>query len=143
MAKRRRRAILAPVVVQLTGSFDVTPSKTTVYRIKAQRGGRSSFKDVSVVVLPAPPPTCTILGQISGPLTWDFSDDRGQQQRATLRQVIMDLKMATNVCMHVSKEENFVFTNVPAGQTYKIFPDHFRASPSERIVRCQPNTTPW
>ena len=133
--------ILAPVVVQQTGSLEVTPSKTTVYRIKAQRGGRSSFKDVTVVVLPAPPPTCTILGQISGPLAWNFTDDRGQPQTATLRQVIMEPENGDESVHARLQGRNYIFTNVPAGQTYKIFPDHFRASPSERIVQCQPKTT--
>ena len=133
--------ILAPVVVQLTGSLTVTPSKTTAYRIKAQRGARSSYKDVTVVVLPAPPPTCTIVGQISGPLTWNFTDDRGQPQTATLRQIILEPENGDNSVHARLQGRNFVFTNVPAGQTYKIFPDHFRATPSERIVRCGPNIT--
>lgn len=35
----------------------------------------------------------------------------------------------------------YVFSNVPAGQSYRITPGRFQAEPSSRSVDCRPNLT--
>lgn len=97
-------------------------------------------KPPNIATPPPPPTSCTILGQISGPLTFSFTDDRGQPQTATLRQVVMESDDGQRVYTRL-QGRNYTFTNVPSGKAYKIFPDHFRATPRERTVMCQSNTT--
>ena len=135
--------IRAARAVELSGSLVVNPSKTATYRIKVQKGGRSVYKDVTVLVMiaPTPPATCSISGQIFGRLTWNSSDDRGQPFSATLRQVYISSDGTDPRVYTRLRGRMYTFTNVPAGQTYKISPDNFRARPREITVSCQPGTS--
>lgn len=135
--------IRAPRAVELSGSLQVTPSHTVTYRLQAKKGGRSTFTDVTVQVtnLPAPPATCSITGQIFGKLTWNSSDDRGQPFSATLRQVYISSDGTDQRVYTRLRGRMYIFRNVPAGKTYKISPDNFRARPREITVSCQPGTS--
>jgi hypothetical protein len=125
-----------------SGSLQVSPSQTVTYTLHARKGGRSVFKLLTIQVTSAPPPpaTCTITGQIFGKLTWNSTDDRGQPFSATLRQMYMSSNESDERVYSRLQGRTYTFTNVPAGQTYRISPDNFRARPMERTVSCQPGT---
>jgi hypothetical protein len=135
--------IVAPRAVEPSGSLQVRPSQTAKYRLHAQKGGRSTFDDVTVEVTspPTPAATCTITGRLSGKLRWDTRDDRGQPVSFTLTHIDMTTPGAAQPVRTRVQGREYIFTNVPAGQTYKIFPGSFRSQPRERAVSCRPNTT--
>lgn len=134
--------ILAPRGFDPSGSWQVSPSQTVTYRLEAKKEGKSTFKDVTVEVTSAPPPpaTCSITGQIKGPLRWKTEDDLGQHGVATLTHIIMKAPGVTQTMRaQIRRDGTYIFENVPAGKTYKIFPDYFRSQPEQIEVQCQPN----
>lgn len=135
-------AIRTVLSSERSGSLQVSPSQTITYTLHARKGGRSVFKLLTVQVTSAPPPpaTCTISGQIFGKLTWNSTDDRGQPFSATLKQMYMSSNESDERVYSRLQGRTYTFTNVPAGQTYKISPDNFRSRPMERTVTCQPGT---
>lgn len=133
--------ILAPRGIDPSGSWQVRLSQTVTYRLEAKKEGKSAFKDLTIEVTtaPEPPATCSITGQITGMLRWKTEDDRGQPGVATLTHIIMKPPGVTKTMRaQIGKDRTYIFENVPAGKTYKIFPDHFRSKPQEREVPCRP-----
>jgi hypothetical protein len=135
--------IRAPRGIEPSGSLQVSPSQTVTYRLEAKKEGKSTFQDVTVEVTSSPTPaaTCSITGRLSGRLQWDTRDDRGQPVSFTLTHIHMTTPGAAEPVHARVQGGEYIFANVPAGQTYKIFPGNFRSQPRERAVSCQPNTT--
>jgi hypothetical protein len=138
----RGEAVGTTLSSELSGSLQVSPSQTITYALQAKKGGRSIFKflPIQVTSVPTPPATCSISGQIFGKLRWSSTDDRGQPFSATLRQMYMRSSEGDERINVRLQGRTYTFTNVPAGQTYKISPENFRARPMERTVSCQPGT---
>jgi len=138
----RGEAIDTPLSSELSGSLQVSPSQTITYALQAKKGGRSVFKFLTIQVtsVPTPPATCSITGQIFGKLTWRSTDDRGQPFSATLKGMYMRSSEGDERVNVRLQGRTYTFTNVPAGQTYKISPENFRARPMERTVSCEPAT---
>ncbi len=142
--------IRAPRGIAPSGSLQVSPSQTTTYTLGAAKWADSVFKSVTVEVTSAPAPaaTCSITGRVSGRLRWDTKDDRGQPVSFILTHISMTTPGADQPVRARVRRRTYIFANVPAGQTYKIFPysfgpfgGKFRSQPRERTVSCQPNTT--
>ena len=135
-------AIRTPLSSLPSGSLQVSPSRTVRYTLHARKGGRSvlKFLTIQVTSAPTPPATCSITGQIFGKLTWNSTDDRGQPFSATLREMYMSSNESDERVYSRLQGRTYTFTNVPAGQAYRISPDNFRARPRERTVSCQPGT---
>ena len=134
--------IRTPLSSVPSGSLQVSPSQTVTYTLHARKGGRSVLKSLTIQVTSAPDPlaTCSITGQIFGKLTWNSTDDRGQTFSATLRQIYMSSNESDERVYSQLQGRTYTFTNVPAGQTYRISPGNFRARPTERTVTCKPGT---
>jgi hypothetical protein len=118
--------------------------------LEARKGAKSVFDDVRVEVMS----TCSITGRLEGPanLHFETTDDRGQPVSVTLTRMRLtgitapgDAPLITAIQLRerVGQRQfaTYTFTNVPAGQTYKVFPAGFRAQPRERTVECRPNET--
>jgi hypothetical protein len=135
--------ILMPRGIDPSGSLPVHPSQTVTYVLEAKKGGRSVIKMVTVEVTsaPTPPATCSITGQVDGPLTWNITDDRGNPISPTLRNIEMKAMGVFEPRLARIQGKTYIFTNVPAGQRYRIFPGLFRSQPKEHTVVCRPNTT--
>jgi hypothetical protein len=138
--------IRAPRGIEPSGSLHVSPSQTATYRLEAKKQGRSTFQEVTVEVTssPTPPATCSITGELFAnrpKLQWDTTDDRGQPVSFTLTHVFMETPGVAEAVLAPVQGREYSFANVPAGQTYKIFPSNFRSQPPERVVSCRPNTT--
>ncbi len=138
--------IREPRDLQLSGSLQVSPSQTATYRLEAKKQGRSVIKDVTIEVTPAPPATCSITGSILGQLQWHQTDDRGQPVLATLTHVSMRAPGVAQPLRARIQGRTYTFENVPAGQTYRIYPSNFgsfggkfRSRPGEGTVLCRPN----
>jgi hypothetical protein len=145
-----QEAILAPRRVQPSGSLQVDPLQTVTYRLEAKKGAKSVFDEVRVEVMS----TCSITGRLEGPanLHFDTTDDRGQPVSVTLTRMRLTtitapgdapLNTAIQLRERVGQTQfaTYTFTNVPAGQTYRVSPAGFRAQPRERTVECRPNET--
>jgi hypothetical protein len=137
--------IHAPRDVEPSGSLQVSPSQTVTYRLEAKKEGKSTFQDVTVEVTSSlsPAATCSITGRLSGRLQWDTRDDRGQPVSFTLTHIVMTNMTTPEAAQRVARvhRRRYTFVDVPAGQTYKIFPGNFFSQPREQIVSCRPNTT--
>jgi len=135
------KPIRVPRGVESSGSLQVNPSQTTTYRLEAKNEGKSTIKDVTVEVTKSPVPaaTCSIKGRITGRLQWDTKDDRGQPVSFTLTYIYMAKPGATQPVRARVRGREYIFENVPAGKTYRIFPGSFRSQPREKAVSCRPN----
>ena len=131
--------IRAPRSIEPSGSLQVSPSQNVTYRLEATKEGKSTFKSVTVEVTSSPTPaaTCSITGRVSGRLQWE--DDRGQT--VSLTHIYLTTPGADQPVRAQIRENRYIFANVPAGQTYKIYPGNFRSQPQERDVPCRPNKT--
>ncbi len=134
--------ILVPRGIDPSGSLPVNPSQTVTYVLEAKKGGRSVIKMVTVEVMSAPttPATCFITGQVDGPLTFNTTDDRGNPISPTLRFIEMRTPGIGEPRRARIQGRTYTFTNVPAGQTYRIFPGYFRSQPKDHTVVCRPNS---
>jgi hypothetical protein len=140
--KTSSETILMPRDIELSGSLQVNPPQTVTYVLEAKKGAGSVFKFVTVEVTnpPTPPATCSITGQVFGKLTWKTVDDRGNPISPTLTHIEMKVPGASQSVAARIQGRRYIFRNVPAGKTYRIFPGFFRAQPQEIMVFCQPNT---
>jgi hypothetical protein len=134
--------IRAPRGIEPSGSLQVSPSQTVIYRLEAKKEGKSTLQDVTVEVtsFPTPAATCSIAGRLSGKLQWDTKDDRGQPVSLTLTHMYMRTPGAAQPVHARVQGEEYIFANVPAGQTYTIVPGNFLSQPREIDVECLPNT---
>ena len=87
------------------------------------------------------PTTCSIRGQVFGKLKWNTRDDRGRPVSWVLTHISMSRPGDSRPMRAILHGRKYAFTNVPARQKYKIFPEGFRSSPGHRSVSCRPNTT--
>ena len=135
--------ILMPRGIDPSGSLPIHPSQTVTYVLEAKKGGRSVIKMVTVEVTsaPTPPATCSITGQVDGPLTFNIVDDRGNPISPTLRYIEMKTPGVSERRLARIQGRTYIFTNVPAGQRYRIVPGLFRSQPKEHTVICRPNAT--
>jgi hypothetical protein len=134
--------IRAPRGVEPSGSLQVHPSQTTVYRLQAQKGGRSTFKDLTVEVTSAPPLPgfCTISGRI----------DRDRREYRTRVDLYRPDGSGRPLFSTTVNGGQYRFPRVPEG-TYRVIPKGnyptgsggsgglapFPSSPQP--VLCQPN----
>lgn len=91
----------------------------------------------------APPPapaagTCTIWGRLSGDLSYPVTDDRGNRYTETLRDIYLRVPGVTKAVRVRIRNNAYTFANVPAGVSYTIVPEAFRAAPRQHIVSCRP-----
>ena len=136
--------IRSPQRVQPSGTQQVRPVRSTTYRIEAKTGGKGTSDDVSVEVMG----TCVITGQVEGKRQFSTKDDRGQPFTFTLRVMTMrgpDNSRRTEPLRPQSPNAvttaTYTFTNVPAGQTYRIQPMGVVSDPAHLDVECLPGRT--
>jgi len=99
------------------------------------------------VAPPTPPPpsapgTCSIGGEVTGPLQGVISPDSPASQpiKVTLRSMVLRAKDGGQPRRVSLTNRRYVFENVRAEATYEIFPDEgFRSNPPRRTVTCQAN----
>ncbi len=98
---------------------------------------------------PTPPPpsppapgTCSIRGEVTGPLQGVISPDSPASQpiKVTLRRMVLRAKDGGQPRRVPLTNRRYVFENVRAETTYEIFPDEgFRSDPPRRTVTCKGN----
>jgi hypothetical protein len=139
-----RYPIRSPQRVQPSGTQQVRPFRSTTYRIEAKTGGKGTSDDVSVEVMG----TCAITGQVEGKRQFSTKDDRGQPFTFTLRVMTMrgpDNSRRTEPLRpqspNAATTATYTFTNVPAGQTYRIQPMGVVSDPAHLDVECLPGRT--
>ncbi len=139
-----RDPIRSPQRVQPSGTLQVRPVRSTAYRIEAKTGGKGTSEDVSVEVVG----TCVLTGRVEGKRQFSTKDDRGQPFTFTLRVMTMrgpDNSHRTEQLRpqspNAATTATYTFTNVPAGQTYRIQPMGVVSAPTHLDVECLPGQT--
>ncbi|MDH4078361.1 MAG: hypothetical protein OEU68_00935 [Nitrospira sp.] len=142
--RNQKKLLLVQNAPETSGSLQISPTQTATYRILARKGSRSVSRDVTIQVTKqsAPTATCSITGQISGKLDWDLTDLRGEPLRLKVTEIYMEIPGETTNWIRARLQgRTYEFKNVPAGKTYRIFPNTTRKEPYERVVVCEPNQT--
>ena len=98
---------------------------------------------------PAPPEppngngTCTVMGQVAGPLrvtVRDHRDGRNVARTSVMTEMLMVSRDGTQLRAPL-KGRDYVFSNVPAGKLYVVSAGRFRSNPETRRIDCRRNFT--
>jgi hypothetical protein len=92
---------------------------------------------------PTPSGTCTVTGDVSGPLRWVVSGNRGGHPvsiTSELREMVMSSASGGRFTAQL-RDRRYQFSGVPAGHTYRLGPGRFRSDPSIRTIDCRRNFT--
>jgi hypothetical protein len=82
--------------------------------------------------------TCSIDGEISGPLTWIVATGRGEHVTFKFSDVVLTAPGAPPRRVPL-QNRRYTIANLPAGIHYRIVPSNYRADPAARTVDCVPN----
>ena len=83
------------------------------------------------------------MGDVSGPLRWSSSGNRGGRQvtvHSNLREMVMTAREGARFTAPITNGR-YVFSGIPAGRIYFVDAGRFRSSPPSRRIDCRANVT--
>lgn len=97
-----------------------------------------SVSDILPPVQPEVRETCSIIGRVTGPLSFTVKDDRGETLSFRLTQIFMKSPREPQRTRRAGIEDGaFAFDNLAVGAEYRVYAANFRSEPRERTITCQ------